>query len=292
MCNPPSDTPIPHPTQCAQYYNCSAPDNYLYGRYTMTKKLFECPYPQLFNPDTDRCEHYSMVQCGNRTEPLWRCEYDRSKCFARGCGIPCQAFNPNCRNLPDGPNADRNKIGSPSYIVCLNQRLIYTGICQRNGFGPTFFDEVLLVCRYINDVNPICLTKRQPLIPHPTECAQYYNCTTPAMKHYWEANLQECPYPQLYDPGTETCEHYTTVQCGNRTEPLGKCEYLVGRDSGMACFANNPSCRNLPDGLNAYEHCPNSPKYIVCVSQRLVYTGVCNNKTGTSIFDAKLRACR
>ncbi|XP_048257686.1 uncharacterized protein LOC125383481 [Haliotis rufescens] len=111
-------------------------------------------------------------------------------------------------------------------------------------------------------------------------------------------NLQECPYPQLYNPGTQRCEHYSMVQCGNRMEPLGKCEYaryacLGSVNCGPPCFVNNPTCRFLPDGLNAYENRPGSSFYVVCVNQRLVYTGECHdNGTGTPVFDVNLRACR
>ncbi|XP_071083544.1 uncharacterized protein [Haliotis cracherodii] len=149
-----------------------------------------------------------------------------------------------------------------------------------------------------SDVNPICMTTTETLIPSPTKCAQYYDCNTPAMEDSWEQNLQECPYPQLYNPGTQRCEHYSMVTCGNRTEPLGKCEYdqhacLGGWDCGQPCHVNNPTCRNLADGLNVYEWRLNSPYYVVCVNQRLVYTGECHDfGTGAPIFDAELRACR
>ncbi|XP_071083543.1 uncharacterized protein [Haliotis cracherodii] len=150
------------------------------------------------------------------------------------------------------------------------------------------------------DVNPICKTTTETLIPHPAMCAQYYNCSAPAMKIHrstLEQNLQECPFPQLYNPETQRCEHYSMVTCGNRTEPLGKCEYAQhacagGRDCGPPCFINNPTCRNLADGLNVYEHRPNSRYYVECLNQRLLKTGVCPNcDAGSPIFDANLRAC-
>ncbi|XP_067684500.1 uncharacterized protein [Haliotis asinina] len=145
-----------------------------------------------------------------------------------------------------------------------------------------------------DDVNPICLTTTQTLIAHPTKCAQYYNCSAPAAKLNWEKNLQECQPPQLYNPDTQRCEHYSMVQCGNRAEPLGKCEYtryacLGGKDCGPPCYINSPSCRNRPDGLNAYPNRPGSGYYTVCVNQRLVYTGVCGD---SKIFNATLRACQ
>ncbi|XP_048257683.1 uncharacterized protein LOC124146570 [Haliotis rufescens] len=148
-----------------------------------------------------------------------------------------------------------------------------------------------------SDVNPICMTTTETLIPHPTKCAQYYDCSAPAAKPSWEQNLQECTNPQLYNTETQRCEHYSMVQCGNRTEPLGICEYefpcFGGRYCGAPCHVYNPSCRNLSDGLNVYEYRLNSPYYVVCVNQRLVYTGECHDfGTGPPIFDAEMRACR
>ncbi|XP_048257667.1 uncharacterized protein LOC124146566 isoform X2 [Haliotis rufescens] len=152
------------------------------------------------------------------------------------------------------------------------------------------------------DVNPICKTTMETLIPHPTKCAQYYNCSAPGMiihrYGFLGQNLQECPFPELYNPETQRCEHYCKVTCGNRTEPLGKCEYEQhacpgGKYCGIPCHVHNPTCRNLSDGLNVYEWRLNTPNYVVCVNQRLVYTGVCHDYgTGAPIFDAKLRACR
>ncbi|XP_046555124.1 uncharacterized protein LOC124264427 isoform X1 [Haliotis rubra] len=145
-----------------------------------------------------------------------------------------------------------------------------------------------------DDVNPICLTTTQTLIAHPTKCAQYYNCSSPAAKRTWEKNLQECQPPQLYNPDTQQCEHYSMVTCGNRTEPLGKCDYaryacLGGKDCGPPCYIHTPSCRGRPNGLNAYPNRPGSGSYTVCVNQRLVYTGVCGD---SKIFDATLRSCK
>ncbi|XP_071083545.1 uncharacterized protein [Haliotis cracherodii] len=149
-----------------------------------------------------------------------------------------------------------------------------------------------------SDVNPICMTTTETLIAHPTKCAQYYNCREAAMKHYWEKNLQECPYLQLYNPGTQRCEHYTMVTCGSRTEPVWKCEYAQhacgdGMGCGTPCYVLNPSCKNLPDGLYANKWLTNSPLYIMCVNQRLIYTGMCPGYgTAAPAFDAVLRTCR
>ncbi|XP_067685013.1 uncharacterized protein [Haliotis asinina] len=151
-----------------------------------------------------------------------------------------------------------------------------------------------------SDMNPICSTTTETLIPHPTDCAQYYNCSAPAKTFYSylrEKNLQECPYPQLYNTDTRRCEHYSMVKCGNKFEPLGVCEYknicYGGRYCWAPCHVYNPSCRNLSDGLNVYEYRIKSTYFVVCVNQRLVYKGQCPDLgKGRQRFDPTLRACR
>ncbi|XP_048257665.1 uncharacterized protein LOC124146559 isoform X2 [Haliotis rufescens] len=147
VCSTTSATLIAHPTKCAQYYNCSAPGLKI-NRYILGPHLQECPFPQLYNPETQRCEHYSMVKCGKRTEPLGMCEYAKHACFGgRYCGPPCHVYSPTCRNLSDGLNVYEYRLNSPHYVVCVNQRLVYTGVCHNYGTGPNIFDSKLRACR-------------------------------------------------------------------------------------------------------------------------------------------------
>ncbi|XP_071083547.1 uncharacterized protein [Haliotis cracherodii] len=142
ICKTTTETLMPHPTECAQYYNCSAPAMTIHGR-PWEKNRQECPYPQLYNPETQRCEHYSMVTCGNRTEPLGKCEYARYACLGgKDCRQPCYIYSPSCRNRPDGLNPYANRPMSAHYVVCFNQRLVYTDVC--NG---TIFDAKLRACK-------------------------------------------------------------------------------------------------------------------------------------------------
>ncbi|XP_048257678.1 uncharacterized protein LOC125383479 [Haliotis rufescens] len=147
ICKTTTETLIPHPTECAQYYNCSAPGLKMQG-YTLGQNQQECPFPELYNPDTQRCEHYSMVTCGSRREPLGRCEYEKGKCHeGMRCWIPCSVNYPTCRNLSDGPNVYEDRLNSTYYVVCVNQRLVYIGQCHYFGMGMPMFDPKLRACR-------------------------------------------------------------------------------------------------------------------------------------------------
>lgn len=54
---------------CAQYFDCSSPVTE-FGQY-----LQECPYPQLFNDDTQQCQHFSQVECKSRYQPKAPCKF-------------------------------------------------------------------------------------------------------------------------------------------------------------------------------------------------------------------------
>ncbi|XP_071083546.1 uncharacterized protein [Haliotis cracherodii] len=148
ICKTTTETLIPHPTKCAQYYNCSAPGMIIDRYFSLGQNLQECPFPELYNPETQRCEHFSMVTCGSRTEPLGKCEYDQDACFGGAdCGIPCHVNNPTCRNRADGLNVYEWRLNSSYYVVCVNQRLVYTGVCPDFGTGMHIFDPKLRACR-------------------------------------------------------------------------------------------------------------------------------------------------
>ena len=57
-----------HPSNCAQYYDCSALN--FGGDY-----LKECPYPDLFDVGTLACRKVTEVKCGARHEPKSPCKY-------------------------------------------------------------------------------------------------------------------------------------------------------------------------------------------------------------------------
>ena len=58
---------VPHPLQCARYFDCRQA---IGGSY-----LRECRYPQLFDSPTLTCRNFSDVACGNKYEPQAPCKY-------------------------------------------------------------------------------------------------------------------------------------------------------------------------------------------------------------------------
>ncbi|XP_041349873.1 peritrophin-1-like [Gigantopelta aegis] len=139
-CTPGSTAIIPHPTKCAQYYDCS--DNTEVFRWPLHLK--ECPYSRVFNTETKRCEHYSMVKCGEREEPISHCDYDAYQCRSAHC-IPCNVRYPSCKGLPDGLNPWVGREVSPYFVVCNNNRTVYQGQCHQDN-SYYLFDAVKKTC--------------------------------------------------------------------------------------------------------------------------------------------------
>lgn len=73
---------------------------------------------------------------------------------------------------------------------------------------------------------PKCTPGSTKRFPHPTRCAQYYDCGGDPKEDWWGKHLRECPYPTVYDTTTGSCEYYTTVNCGQRKMPLDPCKSL------------------------------------------------------------------
>lgn len=59
---------------------------------------------------------------------------------------------------------------------------------------------------------------------HPTQCAQFYDCSNMNSLPNQPAYLNECPYPKLFNDQTLRCEDYASVDCGDRAEPLSPCK--------------------------------------------------------------------
>ena len=64
---------FPHPTECQAYYNCSMV--YQSVPMLLEQHMMECQYPELFNAETNRCDHFENVKCGPRTEFKDGCKY-------------------------------------------------------------------------------------------------------------------------------------------------------------------------------------------------------------------------
>ncbi|XP_025107576.1 uncharacterized protein LOC112572218 [Pomacea canaliculata] len=168
QCSRNPTTFLPHPSNCHQYYNCSGNSNLYPSRPDPDSAnfyLYECTYPQLFNKNTLRCEDYRQVQCGERFEPVDKCEYIQYQCRGPNC-IPCNVYSPSCKDLPDGPDVYRGREWTPYFSICQDQRLVNTSTCPR--------DEILNVARLFSPVRREC----QNLYGIPVEHGGYFlNCT-------------------------------------------------------------------------------------------------------------------
>lgn len=73
----------------------------------------------------------------------------------------------------------------------------------------------------VDNIDQFCKSKPGTVRPHPTNCAQYYNCSQTSVQG---DHLFECPYPDLFDSSTLLCRNFTTVPCGKRQEPMAPCK--------------------------------------------------------------------
>ena len=61
-----------HPDECQLYYDCSVKNDDVTDH--LEQYLQECPYPQLFSEATQKCENFTEVDCGKRTEHKSACK--------------------------------------------------------------------------------------------------------------------------------------------------------------------------------------------------------------------------
>ncbi|XP_067685003.1 uncharacterized protein [Haliotis asinina] len=130
---------------CAQYYDCLSRDSTI----TSDPSVKECEYPMLYNDETNRCEHYSQVTCGQRREVKDPCEYEANQCPLSHC-IPCNVRHPSCNGLQDGMNPWVGREWSPLFVVCEQGRVVYNGQCDVT-HGPIVFNPEKRACEVVKD---------------------------------------------------------------------------------------------------------------------------------------------
>eukprot|EP00105_Crassostrea_gigas_P026595 XP_011447607.1 PREDICTED: extensin [Crassostrea gigas] len=143
---------------------------------------------------------------------------------------------------------------------------------------------------------PKCTPGSTKRFPHPSRCAQYYDCGGDPKEDWWGKHLRECPYPTVYDTTTGSCEYYTTVNCGQRKMPLDPCDYLAHscRNAHCSpCHIRYATCSGLPDGINVWRGREKTPFYVVCQAQRVAFHGRCiNPEPGKrQIYDGEYHTC-
>ncbi|XP_046572060.1 uncharacterized protein LOC124280209 [Haliotis rubra] len=148
--------------------------------------------------------------------------------------------NPDFRPDPDDCSV---------FYVCAND-ILYKFNCSNSVFDPVTRTCVGRGSTYDTCTKKdtpaqtvICLPGSRALIPHPENCAQYYNCSDPKQRFRWPEHLRECPYPQLYNVITKQCEHYSMVKCGDREQPISHCDYRANQCQACSLY---PLHRALP----------------------------------------------
>lgn len=75
------------------------------------------------------------------------------------------------------------------------------------------------------DVPEYCQANPSDILPDHDNCAQYFNCSDPAIPAYLPENYRkECQYPDLFDPVIKECQPFTAVNCSKRNEPQAPCK--------------------------------------------------------------------
>ncbi|KAK3583067.1 hypothetical protein CHS0354_004012 [Potamilus streckersoni] len=277
VCNLYPNLVRPHPINCAQFIDCGEIN-------PMTlEAVQECEYPKLFHPLTLTCRHFEEVQCGPRHEPRAPCEYLQNLCNGtdKDC-VPCIDRLPSCIGFPDGANPSMDHMWSSTYLTCYKERTENVQTCVEGIFNPYTRNCSKDV------IEEICSSSTYAVVAHPDNCAQFYNCEVENTKlgNY----LMECPYPQLFDSNSLMCKDFQDVECGIKSQPLSQCDYhghvCIGPHC-KPCFDNQPSCKGLHDGPNTYPGLLFTPDFIICLQERTIEIGTCND----GVFDPTRRIC-
>ncbi|XP_065924132.1 uncharacterized protein [Magallana gigas] len=274
---------LPHPLQCAQYYDCRQAIG--------DSHLRECRYPQLFDITTMTCKNFSDVTCGDRLEPQAPCDYLQNHCEQNSANcVPCEDRLPSCINLPDNNNPYPGKLDSEYYIKCYRNRTVSVEACQVSKYNPA-------TRQCSENVSPVVLGKfcrdnPTSIIPDPENCGRYYNCSDPStVQGLNKPYLRECTYPKLFASPAVGCQLFMMVDCAKRKKiPMSPCEYVENQCFGTncePCESKFPSCIGKPDGSNVFPAKENTGYYIVCYRQRTVAIVSCNQ----GVYSHSERAC-
>ncbi|KAK3601571.1 hypothetical protein CHS0354_027815 [Potamilus streckersoni] len=188
------------------------------------------------------------------------------------------------------PNCHKGDVFSRSAHVCVPINSIYND-CPlhvrviRTTQNPLTIDEQ-------------CSQNKSAIIPHPTECQLYYNCSVnyTYVPRYFEQHLVECPYPKLFSTDSFKCEEFDNVSCGNRKETKSGCGYRYLQcpvAHCIPCSIRVPSCELTPDGINPHPEKKWSPYYIVCRKERFISEERCpaDEKGRTQLFSPETNMC-
>ena len=79
-----------------------------------------------------------------------------------------------------------------------------------------------LTVSIIVDIPDYCKVHPAAMIPDPTNCAKFYNCSQNMATK--TAVTSECKYPDLFSRVSNKCEKFQNVSCDTRKEPQAPCK--------------------------------------------------------------------
>ncbi|KAJ8313686.1 hypothetical protein KUTeg_008247 [Tegillarca granosa] len=215
---------VPHPEDCALYYNCSS--IYRVIPLYMEQNLHECPYPKLFSTETNQCEMFHRVECGKRKEPKWECQYRKHWCRDDECLTPCASKYPSCIGKSDGLNPFRDGQSMlPYYLECEDERVVKIKICPRVPI-LTRFSPLTKRCEALyripieySKINTICKMKGDGYHADTFgRCKNYFRCTNGSFESF-----ETCLGTQLFDQKRRVCAKPETI-CGRCGTTGAKCK--------------------------------------------------------------------
>ncbi|XP_059153146.1 uncharacterized protein LOC131938928 [Physella acuta] len=198
---------VGHPQACQRYYNCSDTTPRGWRSYLGPYEV-ECAYPKLFDIRELACKDYKVAECGpNRIAAKDPCDYVVNRCLSAHCQ-PCSSRMPSCVGLPDGLNVNPDRLWTPYFIRCEDERLVGTGSCPKHSptAGTGFFSPLTKSCVSIFEVPrttgyglaPSCEGKLQGFYLTAERPDVYYTC--PSGQVYY------CPAGTTYNQQLNQCK--------------------------------------------------------------------------------------
>ena len=141
-----------------------------------------------------------------------------------------------------------------------------------------------------------CQQDPTAIIPHPTECQLFYNCSIvygpgPSV---FEQHMDECYYTDYFNTDTLKCDNFENVNCGVRIETFDACSY---RRAGCPVAPCQPcsigSCQGFSDGFHANDKRLWTSSYVRCYMGRTIESLTCplDCNGQTQLFHPCLELC-
>ncbi|XP_059153172.1 uncharacterized protein LOC131938944 [Physella acuta] len=221
----------------------------------------------------------------------------------------CGPLTNRCPQPTEGiPNPYTFLYGSPddcqTFFMCNHGNPIRMSCPATTTFSETYQtcvnkDSHFDTCTRENAIREC--SRGSTLIPHPTACQRYYNCSDNTTRSIFSRFTQfemECPYPQLFDVTERRCKPYREAYCGpERVAATDACDYYRNKCDLLArgcrpCRDWFPSCTGLADGIYEDPFRRWSSRYIQCEDERVENMNCPNYPVGyPGIFSPIKKQC-